>query len=460
MTVIEIFINILLGGSIFAFLLLLSSVQAPPKRLKGWLIIPVWALVMGAVVLSIFKLNLFHIRDPFEEGGLGMWPILNVLVISLIIAVDSAIFLVRSSIDAHRFMGQLLPMIQGGQINEALQLCATTDRPLSRIIAGGFAASNEGERRLLVKMDEAAYAELPAIETRTGYLALLGNVATLAGLLGTITGLIKSFAGVAGDETADKATLLAAGISEAMNCTAFGLLTGICALLAYSVLNGFTQTILDEINHNTLKAFRVWRRHAPGYNQPAFVPTPIKTPGPHLKHHVGLGGAAAGHGKKSTFASLQLTPMIDMFIVVLIFLLMTFSASGEILFVSKDIKLPFAEKVDKLERAPVIAISYPKDDPLGGVIALDGFEVTNARDLVDSDNPDWRISKLTDELQKKKQKWKQYNTDKQFPGEVIIQSDQNVDFKIIKKIIYSCGLAGYNRVHFAVTEKIKGKQEG
>ena len=436
-----------------------SIKQLRPGRLKGWQMIILWFLVTGGFVFLIHQ-DLFRSKEPFEEGGWGMWPILAILTIALIIAIDSAVYLMRSSLAAYRFMGQLGQALQAGDTSGAIQICTTSNKPLSRIIAAGLANSHLGEQRLLVKMDECAYGELPEIEKRTGYLALLGNVATLSGLLGTITGLIKSFAGVAGEDTADKATMLAAGISEAMNCTAFGLLVGILALFAFSILNGVTQGILDEINHLSLRAFRIWRRLQPAYNQPSYETRPVAAPGPPLKHHVGLGGPAGGPAKKSTFASLQLTPMIDMFIVVLIFLLMTFSATGEILFVSKDIKLPFAEKVDKLERAPVIAISYPADDPLGGVIALDGGEVTNARDLIEDDSPDWKIAKLTDELQKKKQKWKQYNADEQFPGEVIIQSDQNVDFKIIKKIIYSCGLAGYNHVHFAVTEKTKKEKGG
>jgi biopolymer transport protein ExbB/TolQ len=96
-------------------------------------------------------------------------------------------------------------------------------------------------------MEEAGLRELPQLEKRTGYLAMLGNLATLAGLLGTITGLIKSFAGVAGVDPSQKATLLSKGISEAMNCTAFGLTTGIIGLAAFAYLNGKTQNALDDI---------------------------------------------------------------------------------------------------------------------------------------------------------------------------------------------------------------------
>ncbi len=399
------------------------------------------------------------IVEAFHEGGWGMWPILGILVVTVAIAIERTIYLVRASFLADAFVREITPLLSAGNVQQAMSMCQQQDKPLTRILMAGLEHAHQGQHSVLVHMDEKAFQELPRIERRTGYLALLGNVATLSGLLGTITGLIKSFAGVSQQETGDKATMLAAGISEAMNCTAFGLFTGILALLTYSVLNGLTQSILDEINHLTLKAYRRWQRSSPEYKNPRYSRKPIARPGPQLKHHVGL-GHGGGHGKKGVFASLQLTPMIDMFIVVLIFLLMTFSATGEILFVSKDIKLPFAEKVDKLDRAPVVAISYPQDDPSGGVVTLDGTEVSTARDLLEDDSPDWKIAKLTEQLEVKKHNWKMTNPDRQFPGEVIIQSDQNVDFKIIKKIMYSCGLAGYANVHFAVTEKVGEQKEG
>jgi biopolymer transport protein ExbB len=400
------------------------------------------------------------LAEAFKEGGWGMWPILVIFLVSLALTLDRTIYLLRASLDAQAFLSQLGGLLQSGNVAGAVQFCQETNKPLTRIIGNGLAHAALGERRIQVMMDEGAYAEIPKIEKRTGYLAMMGNVATLSGLFGTIIGLIKSFKGVSQQGAAEKATLLAAGISEAMNCTAFGLLTGIAALLAYSVLNGMTQGLLDSINYQSLKAFRIWRAAA---NVPDHHgPKPIKAPGPHLKHHVGLGlrKGKGHHGKKSTFANLQLTPMIDMFIVVLIFLLMTFSASGEILFITKDIKLPFAERVEKLDRAPVIAISFPQEDPSGGVITLDGSEVSTAKEVREDDSPDWKIAKLTEQLEVKKHNWKLTNPDKPFPGEVIVQADQNVDFKIIKKVMYSCGLAGYQNVHFAVTEKVGGRAEG
>jgi biopolymer transport protein ExbB/TolQ len=104
-------------------------------------------------------------------------------------------------------------------------------------------------------MDEAALRELPKVSARTAYLALLANLAMLSGLLGTVTGLIKSFGAVAGGsiDPSQKATILANGISEAMNCTAFGLGVAIVGLIGFAILNGKTQGIEDDINEASVQ---------------------------------------------------------------------------------------------------------------------------------------------------------------------------------------------------------------
>jgi biopolymer transport protein ExbB/TolQ len=129
--------------------------------------------------------------------------------------------------------------------------------PLTKIIAAGLMKAGGSEHDIQQAMDEEALRELPKVEKRTGYLAMLGNLATLAGLLGTITGLIKSFGAVAGVDPSMKATMLSKGISEAMNCTAFGLGTGIFGLAMFAVLNGRTQGILDGINQGTVEALNL-----------------------------------------------------------------------------------------------------------------------------------------------------------------------------------------------------------
>jgi biopolymer transport protein ExbB len=197
------------------------------------------------------------IKDHFTEGGWGMWPILVLLIITLYITVERTMYLLGSKVDVDRLMSLLKSQIVSGNVRGAISTCEGAPSPLTRIIAAGLRRTGGSEHDIQQAMDEEALRELPKIEKRTGYLAMLGNLATLAGLLGTITGLIKSFAGVGGLDPALKATALSKGISEAMNCTAFGLGTGILGLAAYAVLNGQTQAILDAINQGTVEALNL-----------------------------------------------------------------------------------------------------------------------------------------------------------------------------------------------------------
>ena len=187
------------------------------------------------------------IMEHFQEGGWGMWPILALLGITVWITFDRWVVVSKSKVDVDKLMSLLKSQIVSGNIQGAISTCQSSPSPVTRIIAAGLRRAGGSEHDVQQAMDEEALRELPKIEKRTGYLAMLGNLATLAGLLGTITGLIKSFAGVAGVDPSQKATLLSKGISEAMNCTAFDLLTGIIGLATFAWLNGKTQNALDDI---------------------------------------------------------------------------------------------------------------------------------------------------------------------------------------------------------------------
>ena len=187
------------------------------------------------------------IMEHFQEGGWGMYPILILAVITVYIAADRFSYLAKSKVDVDKLMSLLKSQIVSGNIQGAVNTCQASPAPVTKIIAAGLRKAGGSEHDVQQAMDEEALRELPRLEKKTGYLAMLGNLATLAGLLGTITGLIKSFAGVAGVDPSQKATLLSKGISEAMNCTAFGLFTGILGLAAFAWLNGRTQNALDDI---------------------------------------------------------------------------------------------------------------------------------------------------------------------------------------------------------------------
>jgi biopolymer transport protein ExbB/TolQ len=193
--------------------------------------------------MTVLKL----LADAFHDGGWGMWPILLILMLTMSIVIERAVYLRKAVIDKEKLQALLRSQISAGNIQGAIKVCSGNSTPLTRIIQSGLMRANRSDAEISAAMDEAALRELPEVEKRTGYLAMLGNLATLAGLLGTITGLIKSFAGVAGVDPSQKATMLSKGISEAMNCTAFGLATGIIGLAAFAWLNGKTQHILDDV---------------------------------------------------------------------------------------------------------------------------------------------------------------------------------------------------------------------
>ena len=190
------------------------------------------------------------LAKSYNDGGWMMHPILVSLVFTLAVMIDRIVVLYfKASLDKEAFLRGLKPLVYGGDLDKAIAFCASQKKvPLVQVIKAGLIAVPKGEEDVQAAMDEATLRESPKLEMRTGYLAMLGNVATLLGLLGTIVGLIGAFGAVANANPADKATILASSISEAMNCTAFGLLTAIPALVAFSVLQGRTQHMVDDIN--------------------------------------------------------------------------------------------------------------------------------------------------------------------------------------------------------------------
>jgi biopolymer transport protein ExbB/TolQ len=198
--------------------------------------------------------TLSWISEHWRGGGAGMYPIAACLVFSLAIMVDRIqILFFAAAIDKDQFLKGLKGHIFNGNLDQAISFTAGQKQtPLTNIVKAGLLNVSKGEGEVQAAMDEASLRELPRIEKRTGYLAMIGNVATLVGLLGTIAGLITCFAGVGGADASEKASVLSNGIAEAMNCTAFGLLVAIPSLVAFSLLQGRTQHMVDDINETSV----------------------------------------------------------------------------------------------------------------------------------------------------------------------------------------------------------------
>jgi biopolymer transport protein ExbD len=181
---------------------------------------------------------------------------------------------------------------------------------------------------------------------------------------------------------------------------------------------------------------------------------PIKKPGPRLMNSLKLKFAKKHQSAKagrSVDVALNLTPMIDMFVVLTIFLLMTFSTSGEILFLQKDIELPKATQTEQLEQAPVIIIG-------SGAVVAEGKKDGRMDDIAEDEN--FEIADLSEVLNNLKKQYQQLHPNQTFPGKIIIQGDKTVPFRVLKKVMFTCTSVGYGTINFAVLPVGGANKEG
>jgi biopolymer transport protein ExbB len=185
-----------------------------------------------------------------------MFPILLVLAVGLAIAFERWVQLKRAQ-DANRKMwDSLYPEMEKGDFDKAREMANKDTSSMAQMLGMGLARQGAVRRRedIEIAMEESMMEIVPQLEKRTPYLALLSNIATLFGLLGTIMGLIQAFGAVATASPAEKAALLAASISEAMSCTAFGLMAAIPLLLFHARLTTATGQIVNSLEMASVKA--------------------------------------------------------------------------------------------------------------------------------------------------------------------------------------------------------------
>ncbi len=191
----------------------------------------------------------------FQEGGLFMYPIVLVLVIGLAIAAERFVYLRSARRQNRADFDSLMPLAQSGRYDAALAQVEDSSSPLARVLGYGLERARDGSDRDEVEMamEESLMEVMPLLEKRTPFLATFANIATLLGLLGTIIGLIQGFTAVANVNPAEKANLLSASISVAMNTTAFGLMCAIPLLLMHAWLQAKTTELVDSLEMATVK---------------------------------------------------------------------------------------------------------------------------------------------------------------------------------------------------------------
>jgi len=198
----------------------------------------------------IYKLVKF-----FADGGFFMYPILTILAVGTAISIERYTTLSLMIKRNRESWQKLEPLIMRGDFQAARELASKDSSTIAQILSMGLARQGAVRRRddIELAMEQALIEIMPELDKRTAYLATFSNMATLAGLLGTIIGLIEAFTAVSNADLADKAELLSASISVGMNCTAFGLMVAIPLVLVHSLLQSKTSTIVMGIEMASVK---------------------------------------------------------------------------------------------------------------------------------------------------------------------------------------------------------------
>ena len=200
----------------------------------------------------------------FQKGGLFMYPILFVFAIGMAIAVERWVQLGRVKSKNSKTWNHVQPILAEGDYSQARSMVEKDKSTVARMLSMGLERQGAVRRRedIEIAMEESLMEIIPQIERRTHYIALLANIATLLGLLGTIMGLIEAFTAVANANPAEKADMLSASISVAMNTTAFGLMSAIPLLLLHAKLTSTTGQIIDSLEMASIKALNSFSSNA------------------------------------------------------------------------------------------------------------------------------------------------------------------------------------------------------
>jgi biopolymer transport protein ExbB len=188
-----------------------------------------------------------------------MYPILIVFTVGIAIAVERYLTLTMIRRQNEAMWKKLQPALAEGDFDTARAMTSKDDSTVSQLLSMGLARQGAVRRRedIEIAMEESMMEIVPKLEKRTAYVALGASIATLLGLLGTIMGLIEAFTAVANANPAEKADLLSASISVAMNTTAFGLIAAIPLMVTHSVLTAKTGEIVDSLEMASVKALNV-----------------------------------------------------------------------------------------------------------------------------------------------------------------------------------------------------------
>ena len=201
----------------------------------------------------------------FNQGGTFMWILLFVAAAALAVAFERCIYyFIVCRRNGDTILAKLTDAITSGNNDTAKGIVARGAAPLNALLRTAINRFVTGARPETVQetVAHAAIKEVPKLSKRLNYLALIANIATLLGLLGTIAGLQISFSSLASVDAAQKAAMLAKGISAAMNTTAFGLIIAVPCMALYTMLNNRQQELVKDIDDSIVRLLAVMKETA------------------------------------------------------------------------------------------------------------------------------------------------------------------------------------------------------
>ena len=194
------------------------------------------------------------LADIFQKGG--PFFIVNTFFLAVVIAliVERAIyFLGRGHINAAAFLEQIKRLLAANNVDRAKKLCDATSAPIARVAKAGLGRIHRGEAAVAQAMEETMVDVTPEVKVRIAALWSMANIVTLTGLLGTVTGLIRTFSAIANVDPAQSRTQLTNGISEAMYNTAFGLSIALLCMLGHLMLSSASKKVVSDLESFSLK---------------------------------------------------------------------------------------------------------------------------------------------------------------------------------------------------------------
>ena len=214
-----------------------------------------------------------------QEGGTFMWIILGLWSIGIAISLERVKALFTFDTNGNTLMNHIKGKVLQNDVHGAIQTCSNSKALLPYVLKSGLKRANQTKELISDAIEGAMLEVIPKAEKRLPHLGLIANISTLIGLLGTIAGLIQSFAAVANADPASKSKLLALGISKAMNTTAFGLISAISIMIVHAILTSKSEKIIAEIEEYSTKMVDLLASKK-GHMRPASVvsenPTAVK----------------------------------------------------------------------------------------------------------------------------------------------------------------------------------------